>query len=74
MGGGCGVSMHSPFIIATENSMLAMPETAIGFFPDVGGSFFLSRLGAMGTYLGLTGKRLMGKDLVKIGLATHFVK
>lgn len=74
MGGGVGLSVHAPFRIATENTMFAMPETAIGFLPEVGGSFFLSRLdGQIGTYLGLTGKRLKGTDVLYSGVATHFV-
>ncbi len=64
MGGGNGISVHGPFRVATENSIFAMPETAIGFFPDVGGSFFLPRLeGHLGTFLALTGHRLRGYDL-----------
>lgn len=63
MGGGAGISVHGRFRVATENTVFAMPETAIGFFPDVGGSFFLSRLGPLGVYLGLTGKRLTGSDV-----------
>ena len=63
MGGGAGVSVHGQYRIATENTVFAMPETAIGFFPDVGGSFFLPRLeGALGSYLALTGHRLKGQD------------
>jgi len=59
MGGGVGVSIHSPIRVATENSLFAMPETAIGFFPDVAGSFFLPRLNnGLGMYLGITGARL----------------
>ena len=61
MGGGVGVSCHSPIRVATEKSMYAMPETAIGFFCDVGGSYFLSRVNNnvnLGMYLGLTGHRL----------------
>lgn len=54
--------------------MLAMPETALGLFPDVGGSYFLSRLkGNLGMYLALTGYRLLGADAFHAGLATHFV-
>lgn len=67
MGGGVGVSCHSPIRIATEKSMYAMPETAIGFFCDVGGSYFLSRVKNninLGIYLGLTGHRLKAQDLV----------
>lgn len=74
MGGGVGLSVHAPFRIATENTMFAMPETAIGFLPEVGGSFFLSRLdGQLGIYLGLTGKRLQATDVLYSGVATHFV-
>lgn len=61
MGGGVGLSVHAPFRIATEQTLFAMPETTIGFFPDVGGSFFLPRLdGLLGTYLALTSERLQG--------------
>ena len=75
MGGGVGVSVHSPYRIATEKTMFAMPETAIGLFPDVGGSYFLPQLpGQMGAYLGLTGARLKGYDVVAAGVATHFVQ
>jgi len=64
MGGGAGVSVHGQFRIATENTVFAMPETAIGFWPDVGASFFLPRLGGgLGMYLGLTGARLVGQDV-----------
>lgn len=63
MGGGAGISVHGQFRVATENTTFAMPETAIGFFPDVGGSFFLPRLdGVLGRYLALTGARLKGQD------------
>lgn len=61
MGGGVGLSVHAPFRIATEKTMFAMPETKIGFFPDVGASFFLPRLdGQIGTYLALTSEVLSG--------------
>ncbi|KAI8993129.1 ClpP/crotonase-like domain-containing protein [Pilobolus umbonatus] len=74
MGGGVGLSVHAPFRIATENTLFAMPETAIGFLPEVGGSFFLPRLsGQLGIYLGLTGKRLKATDVVYAGVATHYV-
>lgn len=57
MGGGLGLSVHGTYSIATENTMIAMPETKIGLFPDVGGSYFLPRLQVnLGLYLGLTGK------------------
>jgi 3-hydroxyisobutyryl-CoA hydrolase len=63
VGGGAGISIHGHFRIATENTLFAMPETAIGFYPDVGGSFFLPRLdGELGTFLALTGHRLKGYD------------
>jgi len=74
MGGGAGVSVHGKFRIVTENTVFAMPETAIGFFPDIGASYFLPRCpGAMGLYLGLTGARIDGADMLALGLATHFV-
>ncbi|VVC93581.1 3-hydroxyisobutyryl-CoA hydrolase, mitochondrial [Leptidea sinapis] len=74
MGGGLGLSVHGRYRIATEKTMIAMPETKIGLFPDVGGSYFLPRLQVnLGMYLGLTGDRLKGKDVVKSGIATHFV-
>lgn len=64
MGGGVGLSVHGKYRIATENTLFAMPETAIGLFPDVGGSYFLSRLkGKLGLYLGLTGHRLQGNKI-----------
>lgn len=61
MGGGIGLSVHAPFRIATERTVAAMPETKIGFFPDVGASYFLPRLdGCIGTYLALTSETLRG--------------
>ncbi|KAF5732811.1 Beta-hydroxyisobutyryl-CoA hydrolase 1 isoform 1 [Tripterygium wilfordii] len=74
MGGGAGVSIHGRFRVATENSIFAMPETALGLFPDIGASYFLSRLpGFFGEYVGLTGTRLDGAEMLACGLATHFV-
>nr|XP_026489150.1 3-hydroxyisobutyryl-CoA hydrolase, mitochondrial [Vanessa tameamea] len=74
MGGGLGMSVHGRYRVATEKTIIAMPETKIGLFPDVGGSYFLPRLQVnLGLYLGLTGDRLKGKDVVKAGIATHFV-
>ncbi|KAH9733649.1 3-hydroxyisobutyryl-CoA hydrolase 1 [Citrus sinensis] len=74
MGGGAGVSIHGRFRVATENSVFAMPETALGLFPDIGASYFLSRLpGFFGEYVGLTGARLDGAEMRACGLATHFV-
>jgi enoyl-CoA hydratase/carnithine racemase len=75
MGGGAGISMHGRFRIATENTLFAMPECAIGLHPDVGMSYVLSRLpGGIGMYLGLTGARLKGSEAVSAGIATHYVQ
>ena len=74
MGGGVGLSVHAPIRIATERTVFAMPETTIGFFPDVGGSFFLPRLeGKIGTYLALTSERLIGVNAFYAGVATHYI-
>ncbi|KAJ1746375.1 3-hydroxyisobutyryl-CoA hydrolase [Coemansia sp. RSA 990] len=74
MGGGVGLSMHAAFRVASQSAVFAMPETKIGFFPDVGATFFLPRLdGHMGVYLGLTGQMLKGRDLLYSGIATHYV-
>lgn len=73
MGGGVGVSVHGKYRVATEKTLFAMPETAIGFFGDVGGSYFLSRIrDHVGLYLVLTGNRLKGKDVTRVGIATHY--
>jgi len=75
MGGGVGVSVNGKWRVATEKTVFAMPETAIGLIPDVGGGFFLPRLqGQLGMFLGLTGHRLKGWDCYSAGLATHAVK
>ena len=75
MGGGVGVSVHGRFRVATERTLFAMPETGIGFFPDVGGSHFLPHLpGDIGMYLGLTGARLKAADTLHVGVATHYVE
>lgn len=74
MGGGVGLSIHAPFRIATEKTLFAMPETTIGFFPDVGASFFLPRMpGAIGTYLALTSEKLKGVNVFYAGVATHYI-
>lgn len=74
MGGGAGVSIHGRYRLATENTSFAMPETGIGLYPDVGATFFLSRLpGETGTYLALTGARIGPADMCWLGLATHFL-
>mmetsp|Transcript_20188 Transcript_20188/g.48075 ORF Transcript_20188/g.48075 Transcript_20188/m.48075 type:complete len:337 (+) Transcript_20188:268-1278(+) len=75
MGGGAGVSIHGAFRVATERTLFAMPELAIGLFPDIGSSYFLSRLpGQLGLYLALTGTRLRGAEVRDAGLATHLVR
>jgi len=75
MGGGLGLSVHGNYRVVTDRAVLAMPETAIGFFPDVGASHFLSRLpGSLGMYLGLTGARIGAADALYSGLATHFLR
>jgi enoyl-CoA hydratase len=74
MGGGIGVSVHGSHRVVSEHALLAMPETAIALFPDVGTSYVLPRLpGALGKWLALTGARLKGPDAVEAKLATHFV-
>ena len=70
MGGGMGISQGARLRIVGERTRMAMPETAIGLFPDVGGSYFLSRVpGAIGTYLGLVGPTIGSADAVFCGLA-----
>ncbi len=74
MGGGFGISVHGSHRIATPKTLFAMPETGIGMFPDVGGSYFLSRChGKMGLYLGLTGTRLGAGDAIYAGIAQYHV-
>ena len=74
MGGGVGLSVHGSHRIAGENYSFAMPETGIGLFPDVGGTYFLSRLGYnAGAYLALTGSRIKAQDAIFLGTATNFV-
>jgi enoyl-CoA hydratase len=74
MGGGVGVSIHGSHRVASERGKFAMPETGIGFFPDVGATWFLPRCpGEIGMYLGLTGERIGAADMIHCGLATHFV-
>ena len=73
MGGGVGLSIYGSARMATENSRFAMPETAIGFFPDVGGSYFLSRISNnVGLYLGLTGQIINAAEIIYFGLANNF--
>ena len=73
MGGGVGISVHGSHRVATERTLFAMPETGIGLFPDVGGGWFLPRLGPpLGMWLALTGERLKGGDVCSAGIATNF--
>jgi enoyl-CoA hydratase/carnithine racemase len=85
MGGGVGLSVHGKYRVATDNTIFAMPETKIGLFPDVGGTWWIPRLklysqwksglvGGVGNYLALTGNRLTAEDLIYAGIATHYVK
>lgn len=74
MGGGMGLAMHGGYRVVTERAVLAMPETMIGFFPDVGGTHSMAHLpGGIGMYLGLTGARVSAADALYCGLATHFL-
>jgi enoyl-CoA hydratase len=74
MGGGVGVSIHGSHRVAGDRMTFAMPETGVGLFPDVGGTWFLPRLpGQTGMYLGLTGASIRTADAVALGLATHHV-
>ena len=74
MGGGVGISQPCDYRVATENTRFAMPETGIGLFPDVGGGWYLSRLGGrLGQFLALTGARLDGAECLWAGLATHYL-
>ena len=74
MGGGVGLSLHGRYRVAGERYLFAMPEVAIGFFPDVGATYALPRLpGCMGRYIALTGERIKRADGMMLGLATHAV-
>ena len=74
MGGGAGVSVHGDFRVAGDRTLFAMPETAIGLFPDVGGGHFLSRMhDGLGLYYALTGARAKAADAMATGIATHYV-
>ena len=76
MGGGVGISYHAPIKVATDNTIFAMPETNIGYFPEVGAAYFLSRIQNnpnLGLYLALTGHQIKGKEALSYGIATHYV-
>jgi 3-hydroxyisobutyryl-CoA hydrolase len=65
VGGGAGLAAPAPFRVATEKTIFSMPETKIGYFPDVGASYFMSRLdGELGTYLALTSDQLVGRAVL----------
>jgi enoyl-CoA hydratase len=76
MGGGLGLAAGADLIIATENTVMAMPETRIGFFPDVGATGWLFEKCPPGypEFLGLTGYEMRGRECVRLGLATHFIR
>ncbi|MGA7052571.1 MAG: enoyl-CoA hydratase/isomerase family protein, partial [Mycobacterium sp.] len=74
MGGGVGVSAHAGVRVVTETSKVGMPEVGIGFIPDVGGAFLLSRApGALGLHAALTGAPFSGSDAIALGLADHYI-
>ncbi|MGW4580750.1 enoyl-CoA hydratase/isomerase family protein [Rhodococcus aetherivorans] len=74
MGGGVGIAAHGNVRVVTERSTIAMPEVGIGFVPDVGGTWLLSRApGELGTHLALTTGRMMAGDAIALGFADHFV-
>ncbi len=74
MGGGMGISIHGRYRVVTDKTVMAMPETGIGFFPDVGGSYFLNRCpGQMGMFMAITGEKITAGDAMYAGLATHYV-
>ena len=74
MGGGVGVSAHGKVRVVTDTTKMAMPEVGIGFIPDVGGTFILSRApGLLGHHAALTGTQFDGADAITLGFADHFV-
>lgn len=74
LGGGVGVSAHGSLRVVTERTKVGMPETSIGFVPDVGGTHLLSRApGELGTHVALTAGTVSGSDAIALGFADHFV-
>ena len=74
MGGGVGVSAHANIRVVTDTSKIAMPEVGIGFIPDVGGAYLLSRApGGLGLHAALTGAPFSGADAIALGFADHYV-
>jgi enoyl-CoA hydratase len=75
MGGGVGVGAHANIRVVTDTSKMAMPEVGIGFIPDVGGAYLLSRApGSLGLHAALTGAPFSGADAIALGFADHFVR
>lgn len=75
MGGGLGLSVHGRYVVATEKAVMAMPESRIGFFPDVGASYFLQQLPhSSGVWLALTAAPVKAQHTVQLGLATHYIE
>ncbi len=74
MGGGVGLTFTCREVVATANTLFAMPECKIGYFTDVGTSYLFSRLGKKGLFLGVTGYRLRGRQVYDIGIATHYIE
>jgi enoyl-CoA hydratase len=75
LGGGVGISAHGSVRVVTERTKIGMPEVGIGFVPDVGGTYLLSRApGELGTHAALTGGSFSGADAIELGLADHFVE
>lgn len=75
MGGGVGISLHGAYPVASDSFIFAMPETTIGFFPDIGASYLLAQIkNQIGTYLGLTGQRLNAMDAYELGLVKHVIR
>jgi enoyl-CoA hydratase len=75
IGGGCGLALLGSHPVATERTLLSLPETGIGYFPDAGATWYLNRLpGEMGVYIGLRGQRLAASDAMALGLAAHYLR
>ncbi|WVN88360.1 uncharacterized protein L203_103566 [Cryptococcus depauperatus CBS 7841] len=74
MGGGCGLALPANLRVATPRTVFAMPETKIGYSPDVGANYYLSQLdGSVGAWLAVTGQELYGRATYELGIATHYV-
>ncbi|KAL7421630.1 3-hydroxyisobutyryl-CoA hydrolase [Cryptotrichosporon argae] len=75
MGGGAGLSLPAPIRVATSRTVFAMPETKIGYAPDVGANYYLAQLdGQIGAWLAVTGQEVYGRAVYELGLATHYVE